>query len=46
MKWVGHVALTEEMRNTYKILVGIVKGRDHVEDLGVDGKMLKWLLCR
>jgi hypothetical protein len=27
-----------EMRNEYKILVGNLKGRDHAEDLDVDGK--------
>jgi hypothetical protein len=34
-----------EMRKVYKILVGKPKGRDHAEDLGVDGKlMLEWIL--
>jgi hypothetical protein len=28
-----------EMRNAYKILVGKSKGRDILEDLGVDGKI-------
>jgi hypothetical protein len=33
------------MRNAYRILVGNVNGRDHSEDLGVDGKiMLEWIL--
>jgi hypothetical protein len=34
-----------EMRNEYKILVRKLEGRDHSEDLGVDGKMvLEWVL--
>jgi hypothetical protein len=34
-----------EMRNTYKILFGKHEGKTHLEDLGVDGKViLKWIL--
>jgi hypothetical protein len=29
-----------EMRNAYKILVGKPEGRDHSEDLGVDGMII------
>jgi hypothetical protein len=33
-----------EMRNAYKILVKKPEGKDHSEDLGVDGKIiLKWV---
>jgi hypothetical protein len=33
------------MRMQNKISVGKLKGRDHSEDLGVDGKiMLQWML--
>jgi hypothetical protein len=33
------------LKNVYKILVGKFKGRDHVEDPGIDGKiMLEWIL--
>jgi hypothetical protein len=28
------------MRNAYKILVGKPEGRYHLEDLGVDGKII------
>jgi hypothetical protein len=28
------------MRNAYKILVGILTGRNHVEDLGIDGRVI------
>jgi hypothetical protein len=33
-----------EVKNVYKILVGTPEGRDHSEDLGVDGLIiLKWI---
>jgi len=38
MRWAGHVACMGEMRNTHQIFVGKPKGRDHLEDLGVDGR--------
>jgi hypothetical protein len=40
MRWSGHVARMGEMRNAYKVLVGKCEGRDHSEDLGVDGKII------
>jgi hypothetical protein len=34
-----------EMRNAYKILDVKLKGRDHLEGLGVDGRIiLEWIL--
>jgi hypothetical protein len=33
------------MRNAYNILVGKPEGKNHSEDLGVDGKIiLEWIL--
>jgi hypothetical protein len=44
MKWAGHEARMGEMRYTI-IWLEIPKGRDHPEDLGVDGKViLEWML--
>jgi hypothetical protein len=34
------VAHMEEMRNADVILVGNIKGRDHLEDLGIDGRII------
>jgi len=32
MKWAGHIALMEDMRNAYKNLVGSLKWRDRSGD--------------
>jgi hypothetical protein len=35
----------EEERNTYRVLVGKPEGKkDHLEDLGVDGRISKWIV--
>jgi hypothetical protein len=47
MSWAGHVALNGEMRNAYKILVGKPKGRDNLEDPGVDSNVIsEWILWK
>ena len=38
MRWVGHVARRGDRRGAYRDLVGNLKERDHLEDLGIDGK--------
>jgi hypothetical protein len=35
-----HVVYMENMSRAYKNLVGNLKGRDHLEDLRVDGNIL------
>jgi hypothetical protein len=36
-----------EGRNVYRVLVGKPKGKDHMDDRGVDGRMgLEWILGR
>jgi hypothetical protein len=40
MRWAGHVARVGEMRNAFKISSENLKGRDHSEDLGVDGRII------
>jgi hypothetical protein len=46
VKWAGHTARIGEMRNVYKNYVRKnLKGRDHSEDLGIDGRIiLEWIL--
>jgi hypothetical protein len=40
-----HVARMGEMRNSYKIFVENLRGRDHSEDLGIGGRViLEWIL--
>jgi len=44
MKWMGHVVCMGGMRNAKFWLVNLDR-RDHVEDLGVDGRvLLEWIL--
>jgi hypothetical protein len=44
MRWVGHVACMGEGRGAYRSLVGRPEGRNHLEDPGIDGRMiLKWI---
>jgi hypothetical protein len=40
MGWAWLVVRIEEMRNTNKALVGNLKGKGHLEDLGVDGRII------
>jgi hypothetical protein len=40
MNWAGDVWRMGKMRNAYIILVGNLKGRDHSEDLVIDGKIV------
>jgi len=44
VRWAGHVAHIGEMRNVYKFWSKNLKGREHSEDLGVDGSILEWIL--
>ena len=44
MTWMGHVARKGDRRGVYRVLVGNPKERNHLEDLGLDGRMiLKWV---
>jgi hypothetical protein len=44
MIWAGHVECVGKKRNEYSIWYGSLKERDHLEDVGVDGWILKEIL--
>jgi len=39
-RWAGHVARMGERRDAYRVLVGKPEERDHLEDPGVDGRII------
>ena len=42
-RWAWHVASMEERRGVYRVWWGDVMERDHLEELGIDGRILKWI---
>ena len=43
MRWAGHVTCMGERRGVYRVLVGNLRERDHLED-DVDGRIiLRWI---
>jgi len=40
MKWAGHVAPMVDGTDAYRDLVGRPKGKDHLEDLSIDGRII------
>jgi len=43
MKWAGYVARIRDRRPAYRVLVGDLREGAHLEDLGLDGRIiLKW----
>jgi hypothetical protein len=44
MRWAGHVVHKGYRRDICKVLVGKSKGKDHLGDPGVDGRIiLRWI---
>jgi hypothetical protein len=44
MRWMGHVACMGERRGAYRVLVGKLEGKNHLEDPGADGRIiLRWI---
>lgn len=38
MRWKRHAVLLVEVRNAYKIVVGKAEGKEHFQNLGIDGR--------
>jgi len=44
MRWAGHVVHLCERRGLYRVLVGNPEGENHLEDPGIDGRIiLRWI---
>jgi len=44
MRWAGHVARMGERRCEFRFFVGKPEEKDHLEDKGVDGRIiLRWI---
>ena len=44
MRWAGHVASMGERRGTYRVSVGNLRERDHLEHPGIDSRIiLRWI---
>jgi hypothetical protein len=47
MRWMGHVARIGEAKNVGRVLIRKTEGRNRLEDLGVDGRIiLQWTLVK
>jgi hypothetical protein len=40
VRWLENLAHTGENINVYRVLVGKSEGKNHLEDLGVDGRII------
>ena len=44
MRWAGHVTRIGKRRGVYRVLVGKPEGKSHLEDTGIDGRIiLRWI---
>jgi hypothetical protein len=44
VRYVGHIACMREIRYEYKLVAENLRERKSVEDLGVNGATIKWIL--
>jgi len=40
MRWAGHVARMWQGKGVYRVLVGKSEERNHLQDLGLDGRII------
>jgi len=40
MRWAGHVDRVGERRGVYRVLVGKPEGKNHLEDPGIDSRII------
>jgi len=46
MGWAGHVVRRGNRRGAYRVLVGRREGRNHLENLGIDGRIILILIFK
>ena len=46
MIWAGNVANMEERKGTYRVFVGIPEGKNHLENLSIDGRIILKLILK
>ena len=46
MRWTGHLASVRDRSGTYRVLVGDLKERTHLEDLCLDEKIILKLIFK
>lgn len=44
MRGSGHVTLVEEIKNAYTFWMGNMRERDNLEEFGVNGGILRWMI--
>jgi len=40
IRWAGHVTRVGDRRGVYRVLVGNVRERDHLDEPGTDGRII------
>jgi hypothetical protein len=40
VRWAEHIASTGNVTNAYEVLIGNPEGGDHVEDIGINGRII------
>jgi hypothetical protein len=46
MGWAGHVSRIGESRSAYRVLVGKPEGKNHLEVIGIDGRIILKLIFK